>query len=170
MEPRVRRATRDDAREIARVHVETWRTAYAHVFPAGFLASLSIDDRAARWEERLAQGSFDMFVAELDGRVVGWACSGEGRDEDANATSGELYGIYVEPSAWSKGAGRALVQQVEEALAHRRFDEATLWVLEDNPRARAFYESAGWAADGARKLETFLGVEAVVVRYATILA
>ena len=52
----------------------------------------------------------------------------------------------------------------ERALA-ARFDAALLWVLEDNPRARGFYERAGWAPDGVRKAEERFGVRAAEVRY-----
>jgi hypothetical protein len=38
-------------------------------------------------------------------------------------------------------------------------------VLEDNPRARRFYERAGWALDGGRKAEPRWGVRAPEVRY-----
>ena len=38
-------------------------------------------------------------------------------------------------------------------------------MLEDNPRARSFYERAGWAPDGARKAEERWGVRAPEVRY-----
>jgi hypothetical protein len=42
---------------------------------------------------------------------------------------------------------------------------AILWVLDDNPRARRFYELAGWAADGtAREIELF-GFRFPEVRY-----
>jgi hypothetical protein len=38
-------------------------------------------------------------------------------------------------------------------------------VLEENPRARRFYEEAGWQADGSRKAEERWGVRAPEVRY-----
>jgi len=38
-------------------------------------------------------------------------------------------------------------------------------VLEDNPRARMFYERCGWSADGERKAEERWGVSASEVRY-----
>jgi RimJ/RimL family protein N-acetyltransferase len=38
-------------------------------------------------------------------------------------------------------------------------------VLEDNPRARRFYERAGWEPDGKRKAEVRWGVRAPEVRY-----
>ena len=56
---------------------------------------------------------------------------------------------------------RSLVQ-----LRAAGFDEATLWVHADNPRARRFYEAGGWVFDGAEKdVESFDGILAKEVRY-----
>ena len=38
----------------------------------------------------------------------------------------------------------------ERRLAELGYAEAVLWVLEDNPRGRAFYEKAGWGPTGER--------------------
>jgi RimJ/RimL family protein N-acetyltransferase len=45
------------------------------------------------------------------------------------------------------------------------FREAILWVIEDNPRSRRYYERAGWHFDGGAKEETILDVAVVQVRY-----
>jgi hypothetical protein len=45
------------------------------------------------------------------------------------------------------------------------FREAILWVLEDNPRTRRFYERAGWQADGGSQEEEWLGTTVREVRY-----
>lgn len=37
---------------------------------------------------------------------------------------------------------------VVQACGDEGYDEATLWVLESNVRARGFYATHGWAADG----------------------
>ena len=86
--------------------------------------------------------------------MLGFASLGPSRDEHG---VGELYAIYVDPDEWSRGAGRALIERAEERLAEE-YAEATLWVLEDNPRARRFYEAAGWQPDGARQSVERLGV------------
>jgi GNAT superfamily N-acetyltransferase len=52
-------------------------------------------------------------------------------------------------AAGGGGAGQALMAALLRALRDERFQEAILWVLEDNPRTRRFYELAGWGADGA---------------------
>jgi RimJ/RimL family protein N-acetyltransferase len=51
------------------------------------------------------------------------------------------------------------------ALRASGFATASLWVLEDNPRARRFYEREGWRHDGAKREEEFLGVPISEVRY-----
>ena len=43
---RIRTATADDASGMARVHVDTWRTAYRDILPASVLSALSYEARA----------------------------------------------------------------------------------------------------------------------------
>ena len=162
----VRSATVADAEAIERVRVHGWRAAYRHVYPADDLDALPVD--ASRWAQRLAAppDGWSIVVGDEGGRVVGFAAVGPSRDEDGG---GELYAIYVDPADWSTGAGRALLARAEELL-RADYDEATLWVLEENPRARRFYEAFGWTADGGRKAVERLGVRAPEVRYRKTLA
>ena len=158
---RIRIATEGDAQAIESIRVRGWQSAYRHVFPPADLDALPVD--AGRWRPRLETPpkGWTTFVAETDEGVVGFASVGPSRDEEG---IGELYAIYVDPDAWSTGAGRVLIGQCEQELGGR-YPEATLWVLEENPRARAFYERAGWLPDGARKAEERWGVRAPEVRY-----
>jgi ribosomal protein S18 acetylase RimI-like enzyme len=157
----VRRARLEDARAIARVHAETWREAYEHVFGAERLASVTIDARLAQWERILAAGQSDVFVAAAD-RIVGFVSTGDSRDADADA---ELFAIYVLPGAWGTGAGSALMRAGVKAMRLRASGDAVLWVLDDNPRARRFYEREGWTLDGERKEDEYLGLRVAEVRY-----
>ncbi len=82
-----------------------------------------------------------------------------------DAALGELYLIYVLPEAWGTGAGRLLMIETLARLRDAGFAEAVLWVIDDNPRARRFYELAGWHIDGAVKHEEWLGTSIREVRY-----
>jgi GNAT superfamily N-acetyltransferase len=159
---RVRLAEGGDSLAIETIRVRGWRTAYRHVFPVDALDAMPVDDE--RWRPRLVSPppGWSTFVAEDEaGGVVGFSSVGPSRDIQG---LGELYAIYVDPDAWSTGAGRALIERAEEQL-RTRYDVATLWVLEENPRARRFYERFGWEPDGARKAEERWGVRAPEVRY-----
>ena len=164
----LRPATPDDAAAIARVHVESWQGAYAHVFPPERLAELSTDGRARWWRSQLADlPERTRVVVDVDAaEAAGFASVGPSRDADTDpARVGELYSIYVLPERWGSGVGRRLIGAAHGALDELGFQEAILWVLEDNPRARRFYEAAGWSLDGATKEDVFLGVRVTEVRY-----
>jgi len=156
----VRRATSIDARAIAEVHVATWRGAYAHVFPAQVLDALSVDEREQMWRQIAWADAMGLFVAEEERGVVGFVNVGESRDLPGE---GELYAIYVHPDEWGSGAGASLLEAGREWL-EQRYSTAILWVLEDNPRARRFYEREGWVPDG-RRTDVVRGVEVAEVRY-----
>ena len=158
----VRKATPEDAAGIARVQERGWQAAYRHVFPAeeldrgGFI-------HADRWTERLIRppAGWTTFVAEHDGEVVGFTSVGPSRDETG---VGELYAIYVHPSRWGDGAGRALIASAERSLRESGFPSALLWVLEGNERAERFYDAAGWERDG-EKVDDFQGATVTESRY-----
>ena len=162
----VRDARPEDAAAIAGVHTRSWQVGYAHAFSADALAGISAERRRehiARWIGA-HQPRSAFLVAASRGTVLGFASVGPSRDPDARS-AGELYSIYVDPDHWGSGHGRALIAEAEARLRSAGFAEATLWVLGDNPRARRFYEAAGWTLDGAIKQDTHLGTEVTEVRY-----
>ena len=65
------------------------------------------------------------------------------------------------------GITRVRVRTWQAAYAHIFPEDelAALWVLEDNPRTRRFYELAGWSCDGGSKDEEWLGTSVREVRY-----
>jgi ribosomal protein S18 acetylase RimI-like enzyme len=157
----VRRAEAGDAAALGEIHVRTWQAAYGHVFGAERLAGMSAERRTEQWRRWLAEG-VDAWVFEDDGgAAVGFVWIGESRDAP---DEGELLAIYVLPEAWGSGAGRELMAVGRDAL-QAAYPTSILWVLEDNPRARRFYEREGWALDGGRKEDDLLGVTVAEVRY-----
>ena len=158
----VRRARAADATAIAAVHVTSWREAYAGRIPDEVLDGMDVAERAAIWR-RLLAGEVPgeagaVWVAELAGDVIGFASAGRCRDDDAIPGRRELYAIYVLEADYGTGAGDLLL---DAALGD---EAASLWVLEDNPRARAFYRRHGFDADGAVKTQTVDGVPIREVR------
>lgn len=148
----VRTARVEDADAIAALHVRTWQAAYRGLVPDQTLQDLDPALRAERWRETLLEGSTRVFVSEINGGLAGFVACGPSRDPDM-VGEGELYAIYVDPRHWGAGIGRELLSTGEEAMRRLGYREAGLWVLEDNPRARRFYEAAGWILDEtARKL------------------
>jgi GNAT superfamily N-acetyltransferase len=164
----VRDATVDDAPGIARVHTRTWQAAYDHVFPTNRLAGLVEEHRAEQWRDWLSSPGdrLHTLVVDAEGAVTGFAHCGPTHDPEASAADvGELFAIYVLPESWGQGVGRALMGEVLARLRSDGFREATLWVIEDNPRTRRYYERAGWHHDGGAKEEAVLDIPVRQVRY-----
>jgi ribosomal protein S18 acetylase RimI-like enzyme len=140
----IRRATLADARAVAEVHVESWRTAYRDLVPQSYLDALSIGPRENLWRESIERESPELWVAEIESRVVGWVAFGASRDSDAVGPVGEIYAIYLSPAHWSTGIGLKLWLTARVRLIEQGFETVTLWVFADNARAIRFYRAAGF--------------------------
>jgi ribosomal protein S18 acetylase RimI-like enzyme len=162
---RIREAVPADIPGIARVHVDTWRTAYPGIVPAETLAGLSYARSESRWREHLfreGSGRF-VYVAEDAGQIVASGSGGSERD-GMPGYDGELYGLYVLAAYQRQGIGRELAQTVAGRLAADGFSSMIVWVLRDNPKARAFYEAMGGVLAGEKTI-TIGGVDLVEVAY-----
>jgi GNAT superfamily N-acetyltransferase len=163
----IREAKPEDASRIAFVHVRTWQSAYRGQVPDEFLDSLSVEKREQAWNKWFAGEEIrpnEVFVAEVEGAVVGFANIGHSRDTPAEEDTGELRAIYLLPDYWDTRTGAALMDVATDAL-RRRFKRATLWVLDSNDRARRFYERGGWSHDGTTIDDDSRGFVLREVRY-----
>ncbi len=156
----IRPAVQADAAAVARVHVETWRSAYAGLIPDDYLVGMSERRQRGAWHRLLAQRNAreGVLVAEAPGpernQVVGFGSCGRGRDPGL-PFDGEIYTLYVALDWQGKGLGRRLLHGLFGSLARAGCASAGLWVLSGNP-ARYFYEAVGGEACALRQ-ERFAG-------------
>ncbi len=169
----IRRAGTADARAIARVHVECWRTAYAGILPDRVMVDMSVDDKASFWRRMvLRAGSREsVLVASVTGasaargEVVGFASCGaaERAAIGPGGFDGELHTLYVLSDWQEQGLGRALLCGGFRALKRSGFNAAFVWVLAQNP-SRFFYEAMGGRRVGER-VESLWGTELPEIAY-----
>jgi GNAT superfamily N-acetyltransferase len=159
MDAEIRRAQPSDARGVASLHVRAWQAAYRGLVPDTVLDGLSVDAREERWRALLAEGSRTLLAC--DGGTVAGFCSviAPARDPCLSADAAEIAAIYVDPDRWRAGVGRALLGTALGELRDEGFATAVLWLLEGNDRALRFYESFGFARDGATGTEPVGSVE-----------
>ncbi|MBU0974470.1 GNAT family N-acetyltransferase [Patescibacteria group bacterium] len=164
----VRKATIDDAKQIAKIHVETWQDAYKRLIPSEYLDSLSIEKKTEKWREMLSDPkSKTIYLVGCIGKnVLGWSSLTQSRDKDSSDDVGELGGIYVHPSAQKKGLGSMLMSRGLLSLKKLGYKRATLWVLTANLETRNYYESKGWRVEGKTKTEPRNGFKLHETRYA----
>ncbi|MBB5058984.1 L-amino acid N-acyltransferase YncA [Granulicella aggregans] len=146
----VRRANQQDASAIARVHIASWRTTYAGIVPNDYLKSLNESERVLQWQDWLAR-DVRVYVAELDGEVIGFASAGPTR-ELLEGCDAELYAIYLLNRAQRIGIGTTLVRTLATYLCAKDFKSMMVWVLEQNP-AIHFYEKSGAVRVTSKQIE-----------------
>jgi len=153
-----------DAGGIARVHVETWRTAYAGLLPDDYLVQMSEPRRQAWWRESIGRRKAGIVrvATAADGTVVGFGNAGRTRTPSL-PYAGEIYTLYVLPDWQERGIGRRLVRSLFEELAAARLRSVMLWVLAGNP-SRFFYEGMAGKAVGTR-MESFAGTRLAETAY-----
>jgi ribosomal protein S18 acetylase RimI-like enzyme len=169
---RIRRAKRDDASAIGRVHVETWQSTYAGMLPDAMLVAMS-DVRQSAWWLRVLSDPGEargVFVADDEEMgVVGFGSCGPVRDlpeglDGREVRVGEVYTLYVEPDFQNRGLGRRLLDALFRQLKAERCDTAVLWMLAENP-TRFFYEGLGGERVGER-IDTLSGVDVEEIAFA----
>jgi GNAT superfamily N-acetyltransferase len=91
-----------------------------------FVPKLHTDDETRAWIRDVVLPGYDVVVAEVDGRLAGFAALEE-----------DLLGhLYVHPSLQRRGVGDALLARAKEL----RPGGFRLWVFQRNTGARRFYE------------------------------
>lgn len=162
----IRPARRDEAEQLAALHVRTWQEAYADLLPDGYLQSFQASQRLPMWRQLLASPErVTIFVAEADKRLIGFSCGGVPSAPGSLAGVAELWSIYLVKEFWEQGIGKRLHEALLEELVDRGFHEVFLWVMETNTRTRDWYDRQGWILDGGRKTDELWGSTVSEVRY-----
>jgi GNAT superfamily N-acetyltransferase len=159
----VRPARPEDAAEIARIQLSTWRTAYRRMFPAHVLASLDEGYLARGWTEAITappSARHRVLIAveqgESSAHVVGFAASGPA-DEQALAPEEKplpedvaaVTDLLIEPRWGRRGHGSRLLAAAVDNWRDDGFRTAVAWVYEADDAMRKFLGSTGWEPDGA---------------------
>ncbi len=139
----IREATLDDARGIALVHTDSWQVSYRGILPASVLDRIDVGQRLASREQILRTRTGLHLVAYdvTHGDIVGFCDAGASRG--APSYGGEVYAIYFAHHAKRYGLGTEMFERVRGWLPTRGLHSLIVWVLENNPHARRFYEAVG---------------------------
>ncbi|MBR6223540.1 MAG: GNAT family N-acetyltransferase [Lachnospiraceae bacterium] len=129
----------DDRKAISKIYERSWKYAYRDIIPQEFLDSIP----EGQWTKKLDNPEWSTMVCVENGEYVGTSSFCKSRFEQF-PESGEVISIYFLPEYMGKGYGKKLLEAVLKELKQRGFTEVFLWVLEDNQRARAFYERFGF--------------------------
>ena len=172
----VRVARPDDAGEVARIQLATWRVAYRRFLPQSVLDGLDAEWLAERWRNAVSAPPSPthrvlVAVEQAEGSArdlaeaypVGFLAAGPADadalapDENHNALSDRMVAVtelLVEPRWGRRGHGSRLLAAAVDHWRADGFDTAIAWAFRDDAATVKFLTSAGWAPDGvARALD-----------------
>lgn len=133
----------DNRLEISRVYERSWKFAYKGIIPQDYLDTIP----EGRWAPNVDREGWRTLVCVEDGEIVGTSSFCASRFKQFPGW-GEIISLYLMPEQIGKGRGRALMDVVLAALKEQGYEKVFLWVLEENDRARMFYERYGFTAAG----------------------
>jgi GNAT superfamily N-acetyltransferase len=138
------RATVEDAELCFGIARAAAVAGFRHVFQPGLH---KFPDNAIRadWLSALTDPDAETHIAFEGDEAVGVVSLGHG----------VLQTLYVLPEFWSRGIGNVLHDLALVRLRETNVQEARLWTLTENHRARAFYEKRGWSLTGRTRVVPF---------------
>lgn len=99
----------------------------------------------AHWSAAVDDPAKQTLIALSEDEPVGAACVYEEW----------LESLYVVPEKWGTGLAGELHDRALEVVRELGSERCHLWVLEDNARARRFYERRGWRENGETRVVQF---------------
>lgn len=141
----------DNPLEISKVYEESWKYAYQGLIPQDYLDAIPV----GRWASGICNPDWKTLVCVEEGIIVGTSSFCSSRFEQY-PDWGEVISIYLLPEHMGKGYGKHLLAAAVTELRKQGYADIFLWVLEENSRARHFYERFGFSPTGDF-LETEIG-------------
>lgn len=161
----IRKATPEDIECIGKIHALSWKSAYRNIVPQAYLNRLQGDFWTDAFSCWLTNRSPSICLASDGGAPVG--CVVYGKSQDGGfADWGEIFSLYLLPTHLSKGYGKLLLNRALSDLRKNAFQRVFLWVLEQNLRARTFYEAIGFTCTDDRCHVEMMEKRLIQARYA----
>lgn len=134
---------------------------YREWLPAGWTPP----EVGADWAARFSEPERWSVLVQDGGDVVGFAsfrpAYASGGDHGPRLTGVAHVGaVFVAPSHWRRGIASRMLARAEQAMRAAGYERAILWTPEGAPAER-LYAALGWARDGRRMWNDWVGVEVV---------
>lgn len=148
----IRNAVISDSAAIAKIQVDSYRSAYAILMPQKYLDAFSYADQAQDWKDWLEDERGLVLVAEIaPGNIIGYLVVEQTRQEEARYDC-EVVALHVNREYHRQGAGRALMAEAARKMQALGCRSLGLWVMDGNPAA-GFYERLGGQPIGEKFFE-----------------
>lgn len=150
----IRLARMEDVSTISYIHARTWKQAYKGYISQDYLDSIPDDRWVTSFSKAIKDRVHEIAIINTDGidsgcitygkARIGASCMGKNSCGKCCDTCGEIYSLYVLPEFWSTKQGYQLTNFALNRLHLYGMRQCYLWVLDQNIRAKRFYEKYGF--------------------------
>ena len=132
-----------DADLVGYIHSTAWKQAYMEMFPMEYLEADTPDIRAREFIESYKDKGIHYYLIYEDEMVIGIVKVILKENKVC-----EISSLYILAEYRNKGYGKQVVAYLRNVF---RQEKIYLWVLEENVKARRFYENNGFNLTGKTK-------------------
>jgi ribosomal protein S18 acetylase RimI-like enzyme len=148
----IRPARIEDSKAVARVQVDSYRSAYIGILPRSYLDHFTYEAQTRDWRDHFdSEHDSILYIAEADGSEIVAYTLARISPCETDPFESELVALHAIPSCQRKGIGRQLMIAASNEIKMRGGRSMMLWVLAQNPSCR-LYERLGGRLMGQRRI------------------
>ena len=144
----IRYANSNDAEALGKIHSQSSQEGYKGIIPDDVLYDVfSLERRTSRFISELSIGEPRTAIVFEDDNPAGLISIGKCRYGNNDESWIEIWRVYIIREFWGSGAAKDLIEWGINEIKRTGIKNIELWVLEENMRARSFYEKIGFKHD-----------------------
>ena len=160
----IRKGELKDCAGIARVEVDSYRSAYAGIFPDEYIDHFTYEEQEGDWQKWFESNKDEiLYLAENQPEEICGYCLCKIKKDIYLGYDAEMVALHVNRKIHRQGVGSALLDKAMQELQIRGCASVMLWTLRDNP-IRKWYERLGGKVIGEKKSDID-GCEIVEIAY-----
>ena len=105
-----------------------------------------------RFTKELAEKNTENSILLIDDKPVGIQTFGRDDHKEREPVEIDIWRLYILPECWGMGYGEILIKWGLEELKKKNYKKVALWVVDENTRARRFYEKMGFLNEGEYRI------------------
>ncbi len=142
----IKKADISDIQTLAEIHSVSMITAFGRLFSEEIvLEFFGLQRRLRGFSKEIEKGSPVNYLVYDELEPIGVLSYGTSRHIKVDSGTIELWRVYFLPGYWGQGAAKPAVDLILADIKAGGFKRVILWAMEENLRARRFYEKYGFS-------------------------
>ncbi|NYB75237.1 GNAT family N-acetyltransferase [Sedimentibacter hydroxybenzoicus DSM 7310] len=144
----IRYANLNDVEALGKIHSESSQAGFKGIIEDNILYDVfSLERRTNRFINELSIGEPKTAIAFENDQPAGLISFGKCRYGNNDESWTEIWRVYLIREFWGSGIAKDLIEWGINEIRKTGIKNIELWVLEENMRARSFYEKMGFKHD-----------------------